>query len=70
MLCDKFSHTRFEPSGFTGNPEIPIAKSLMDYIFRWLDLRFGDTARKAKAESATAPLAAKAAPARLPRVKL
>ena len=40
LLCDKFSHTRFEPSGFTGNPDIPIAKSVMDYIFRWLDLRF------------------------------
>jgi ribonucleoside-diphosphate reductase alpha chain len=40
LLCDKFSHTRFEPSGFTGNSEIPIAKSIMDYIFRWLELRF------------------------------
>jgi len=40
VLCDKFSHTRFEPSGFTGNAEIPIAKSILDYIFRWLDLRF------------------------------
>jgi ribonucleoside-diphosphate reductase alpha chain len=40
LLCDKFSHTRFEPSGFTGNPEIPIAKSTMDYIFRWLELKF------------------------------
>jgi ribonucleoside-diphosphate reductase alpha chain len=40
LLCEKFQHTRFEPSGFTGNPEIPIAKSIMDYIFRWLELRF------------------------------
>ena len=40
VLCDKFSHTRFEPSGFTGNPEIPIAKSITDYIFRWLSLKF------------------------------
>jgi ribonucleoside-diphosphate reductase alpha chain len=40
LLCDKFSHTRFEPSGFTGNQEIPIAKSVMDYIFRWLEIRF------------------------------
>jgi ribonucleoside-diphosphate reductase alpha chain len=39
-LTDKFSHARFEPSGFTGNPEIPIAKSIMDYIFRWLASRF------------------------------
>jgi len=40
VLVDKFSHTRFEPSGITRNPEIPIAKSIMDYIFRWLQLRF------------------------------
>jgi len=40
VLCDKFSHTRFEPSGFTGNPQIPIAKSITDYIFRWLALKF------------------------------
>jgi ribonucleoside-diphosphate reductase alpha chain len=40
VLVDKFSHTRFEPSGFTGNPEIPIAKSITDYIFRWLSLKF------------------------------
>jgi ribonucleoside-diphosphate reductase alpha chain len=40
VLVDKFSHTRFEPSGFTGNPQIPIAKSIIDYIFRWLSLKF------------------------------
>src|SRR5260370_29789861 len=40
LLCDKFQPTRFDPSGFTGNPEIPIAKSVMDYIFRWLEIRF------------------------------
>jgi ribonucleoside-diphosphate reductase alpha chain len=40
LLVDKFSHTRFEPSGFTGNPDIGHAKSIMDYIFRWLGLRF------------------------------
>ena len=39
LMCEKFSHTRFEPSGFTGNPDIPIAKSIMDYIFRWLELQ-------------------------------
>ena len=39
-LVDKFSHARFEPSGFTGNPQVPIAKSIMDYIFRWLASRF------------------------------
>ncbi|MGH9606379.1 MAG: vitamin B12-dependent ribonucleotide reductase [Terracidiphilus sp.] len=40
MLCEKFAHTRFEPSGWTGNEQIGYAKSLMDYIFRWLHLRF------------------------------
>jgi len=40
VLCDKLSHTRFEPSGWTGNAEIGYAKSVMDYIFRWLKLRF------------------------------
>jgi len=39
-LIDKFIHTRFEPSGFTGNPEIPYAKSVLDYIARWLGSRF------------------------------
>jgi ribonucleoside-diphosphate reductase alpha chain len=39
-LVDKFSHTRFEPSGFTNNPEIPIAKSVTDYVFRFLGNRF------------------------------
>jgi ribonucleoside-diphosphate reductase alpha chain len=40
VLCEKFAHTRFEPSGWTGNEAIGYAKSLMDYIFRWLNLRF------------------------------
>ena len=44
VLINKFSHARFEPSGFTSNREIPIAKSVMDYIFRWMDLKFGDHA--------------------------
>jgi ribonucleoside-diphosphate reductase alpha chain len=42
VLVDKFSHMRFEPSGFTKNPDIPIAKSIMDYIFRWLATKFLD----------------------------
>ena len=41
-LVDKFSHMRFEPSGFTKNPDIPMAKSIMDYIFRWLATKFLD----------------------------
>jgi len=40
LFCEKFSHTRFEPSGWSHNPEIGFAKSIMDYIFRWLQLRF------------------------------
>ncbi len=40
LLVDKFSRTRFEPSGFTGNPEIPRATSIMDYLFRWLGGKF------------------------------
>jgi ribonucleoside-diphosphate reductase alpha chain len=40
VLCDKLSHTRFEPSGWTGNAELGYAKSIMDYLFRWLELRF------------------------------
>jgi ribonucleoside-diphosphate reductase alpha chain len=40
LLCEKFAHTRFEPSGWSGNPDIGYAKSVMDYIFRWLQLRF------------------------------
>ena len=42
VLVDKFSHMRFEPSGFTKNPDIPMAKSIMDYIFRWLAIKFLD----------------------------
>jgi len=40
VLCDKLSHTRFEPSGWTGNEEMGYAKSIMDYLFRWMELRF------------------------------
>ncbi|MGC2182663.1 MAG: vitamin B12-dependent ribonucleotide reductase, partial [Terriglobales bacterium] len=40
LFCEKFAHTRFEPSGWTGNADIGYAKSIMDYIFRWLQLRF------------------------------
>jgi ribonucleoside-diphosphate reductase alpha chain len=39
-LVDKFSHSRFEPSGMTKNPEIRFAKSIVDYIFRWLATKF------------------------------
>jgi ribonucleoside-diphosphate reductase alpha chain len=39
-LVGKFSHTRFEPSGWSGNPKIGYAKSLMDYLFRYMALKF------------------------------
>ena len=67
VLADKFSHTRFEPSGWTGNKEIPYAKSIMDYIFRWLALKFipgyqpgeaagnGDAAKSESLPIASAP---------------
>jgi len=40
VLVDKFTHTRFEPSGYTSNPQVPYAKSIMDYIFRYLASKF------------------------------
>jgi ribonucleoside-diphosphate reductase alpha chain len=40
VLVEKFAHTRFEPSGWTGNEQIGYAKSIMDYLFRWMQLRF------------------------------
>ena len=64
-LVHKFAHVRFEPSGFTSNPEIPIAKSIVDYIFRWMGSRFlppeeranlGLVDRSASAESSVQPL--------------
>jgi ribonucleoside-diphosphate reductase alpha chain len=39
-LVNKFKHTRFEPSGITSNSEIPLAKSILDYIFRWMERKF------------------------------
>jgi ribonucleoside-diphosphate reductase alpha chain len=41
-LVNKFSHLRFEPAGFTGNRDIPMAKSLVDYIFRYMATKFMD----------------------------
>jgi ribonucleoside-diphosphate reductase alpha chain len=66
VLVNKFSHSRFEPSGYTTNKDIPIAKSLMDYIFRWFDLRFhpnGDNGHLGKQEAHAAPAPAKKAEA-------
>jgi len=53
-LIEKFSHVRFEPSGFTRNPEIPYAKSLTDYIFRWLSKKFIEDVDEAAAAAAPA----------------
>jgi ribonucleoside-diphosphate reductase alpha chain len=82
-MVNKFSHMRFEPSGFTKNQEIPIAKSLVDYIFRWLASKFldldeqeavGIIKREVAPPSAAAPAveaatAAAAAPAEAPATK-
>lgn len=67
-LVEKFAHTRFEPSGFTKNPDIPIAKSLPDYIFRWFGQTFMDGykdphATKAIAAESSAPAVPAASPA-------
>src|SRR5687767_11806024 len=43
VLVDKFSHARFEPSGMTKNPEVRFAKSIVDYIFRWMASKFLST---------------------------
>jgi ribonucleoside-diphosphate reductase alpha chain len=48
-LVSKFGHVRFEPSGFTKNPEIPYAKSLTDYIFRFLGVRFMSADKRTQA---------------------
>jgi len=74
-LVDKFSHVRFEPSGMTRNPEIRFAKSIVDYIFRWLASKFlspeaqfhagvnGRDLDEIKAASASAPAATASAAA-------
>src|SRR5437016_3656063 len=77
FMVDKFSHMRFEPSGFTKNREIPIAKSIVDYIFRWMASHFlgveeqdavGIIRRDAPAESApAAPSASTPAPVAQPQ---
>ncbi|WP_395848463.1 vitamin B12-dependent ribonucleotide reductase [Cystobacter fuscus] len=60
VLVDKFSHVRFEPSGFTGNPAVPIAKSIVDYIFRWLALKFLPAEQAEGVEETVEPKAAAA----------
>jgi ribonucleoside-diphosphate reductase alpha chain len=72
VLCEKFAHTRFEPSGWSGNSKIGFAKSITDYIFRWLHYRFvepeqgdlfeGMLKRNGMADSAASAAALGAAP--------
>jgi ribonucleoside-diphosphate reductase alpha chain len=61
-LVKKFSHQRFEPSGMTSSREIPFAKSIVDYVFRWLGLTFlGDEYRRANLPGAESSAPAKKA---------
>lgn len=46
LLTEKFSHTRFEPSGWTKNDDIPQVTSIVDYIFRWLEMNFAEAATR------------------------
>ncbi|MDO8793766.1 MAG: vitamin B12-dependent ribonucleotide reductase [Vicinamibacterales bacterium] len=67
-LVDKFSHARFEPSGMTKNPEVRFAKSIVDYIFRWMATKFLSHDAQFRAgvnmkEDAVAPVAEASAPA-------
>ena len=64
FLVDKFAHMRFEPSGFTKNPQIPYAKSIVDYLFRWLASKFLD--EQARAEVGVIASTAEAASSVLP----
>ena len=54
-LVNKFTHQRFEPAGMTGNRDIPIAKSLVDYIFRWMGMEFIPGYREANAPKRSRP---------------
>ena len=63
VLVNKFVHKRFEPSGYTNNPQIRIAKSIVDYIFRWLALEFM-TAEEQLAVGVNAVIAPSEAPER------
>ncbi len=56
LFCEKFAHTRFDPSGWSGNPEIRHASSVMDYIFRWLELRFGSPEKRLEPGSPIQPV--------------
>ena len=57
VLVDKFSHQRFEPAGMTRNPDVRMAKSIVDYMFRWLATKFLDAEAQERVgvNRATAP---------------
>ncbi len=65
FLVDKFAHMRFEPSGFTKNPQIPYAKSIIDYLFRWLAAKFLDEQARNEVGVVT-PVAESSVPAPAP----
>src|SRR5687767_1340240 len=78
VLVDKFSHARFEPSGMTKNPEVRFAKSIVDYIFRWMASKFlspeaqfraGVNMREEPAAEMDAPAAPKVVIAPAPEAK-
>ncbi|MCC7406958.1 MAG: hypothetical protein IT442_02730, partial [Phycisphaeraceae bacterium] len=54
-MVNKFTHQRFEPAGMTHNPDIPFAKSLVDYIFRWMGMQFIPGYRAANAPRRNIP---------------
>jgi len=55
VIVDKFKHTKYEPSGYTSNPDVRFASSLMDYVVRWMDLRFGQLAESTGAVDQNEP---------------
>jgi ribonucleoside-diphosphate reductase alpha chain len=59
VLVDKFSHVRFEPNGYSTNPQIGYAKSIVDYVFRWLELKFLPNDQKDSADSMVPDLEAR-----------
>lgn len=61
-MVKKFCHQRFEPAGMTANPDIPFAKSIVDYIFRWLSMRFLEQLQPAPADSHLASASALSRP--------
>ena len=68
FLVDKFAHMRFEPSGFTKNPQIPYAKSIVDYLFRWLASKFLDEQARQEVGVIAPPQQVYSFPAALPPV--